>query len=457
MKSRRSVLTTFVLFASFASVVAAHAPLIGYKTYANVDEGYAAALASRLLDGHKLYQGAISQRGPLMYYTFEAIGAAFGWDNIVAVRLVALALALAHVFLVYWMGRKLVSKPAALVATLVTAYALSFGFPPEDGMAVNGESLQLPALLVGVTVGATAMRHASLSRARLVRLFVAGVAFGVAVAIKQSIVLHPAVLVLWLVIDAHRRQARWTAPLLEVCVVGAGVLLVPLAFVVYAATQGTLADLYYYTVTYNRTVHMRPATRHFEWLPWVFFRMTGETTFILVTTLLFGLAIPRAAARARAAWVTRSAWALARGFGPRRYLMLHLVVAFVSASAMWRFFPHYYLQCFPFFALCVGAVLEPWFRFRPAAANATVWAFGAFTMIFAGVACDFSERVDGRVSHDETVTTMGKVIMATTNREDRIFVWGFSSWLYGYAHRRPAGRYMFETYVTGFVPWYWQK
>ena len=34
---------------------------------------------------------------------------------------------------------------------------------------------------------------------------------------------------------------------------------------------------------------------------------------------------------------------------------------------------------------------------------------------------------------------------------------GFSPWLYQYSHRRPAGRYVFETYVTGLVPWFWEK
>src|SRR6478609_3744913 len=106
----------FVLISGIVSIIAVQGPLIGYKTFANVDEAYAAALAERLLEGHKLYQGAVSQRGPLMYYLFEAFAALHGWDNIVALRLWALALAIAHVLLVYWLGTKLLSKPAAVVA-----------------------------------------------------------------------------------------------------------------------------------------------------------------------------------------------------------------------------------------------------------------------------------------------------------------------------------------------------
>src|SRR5947209_7073709 len=58
---------------SVLAVIGQHAPLIGYKTYANVDEAYAMALASRLMDGQTLYVGAVSQRGPLMYYAYQAL------------------------------------------------------------------------------------------------------------------------------------------------------------------------------------------------------------------------------------------------------------------------------------------------------------------------------------------------------------------------------------------------
>jgi hypothetical protein len=67
----------------------------------------------------------------------------------------------------------------------------------------------------------------------------------------------------------------------------------------------------------------------------------------------------------------------------------------------------------------------------------------------------FGERVDGEVAHDATVKPVARFIAATTSPQDKIFVWGFSPWLYQYSGRRPAGRYVFETYVTGFVPWFW--
>jgi hypothetical protein len=52
---------------------------------------------------------------------------------------------------------------------------------------------------------------------------------------------------------------------------------------------------------------------------------------------------------------------------------------------------------------------------------------------------------------------VSKYVSAITRPEDRVFVWGFSPWIYQFSHRRPAGRYVFETYVTGMVPWFWEK
>ncbi len=447
------------LVAGAVSIVAIHGPLIGYKTFANVDEAYAGALAERLLEGFKLYQGAVSQRGPLMYYAFEGIAALHGWDNIVALRLWALALSLAHFFSVYWAGRTLLSDTAATVAALASAYALAFGFPPSDALAINGESLQLPVLVVGVVLGARAMQCAPQTPGRMWRLVVSGILFGTAISIKQSVVLHPLALLVWLAIDAHRRKAKLAATLADAAILGVCCALVPAILTAHAAAEGTLKDLYYYCVTYNREVHLRPTARPWQWLPFFFFRLAENTLFFTVGVFLFARSLPYLIRRVRAALRLRDGWALTRGFGPRVYIGLHLALALLAASSMYRFFPHYYLQAAPFMALAVGAALDGPFRRRLTAFSSrmVVSAFAVFIMFCAALGCIFGEKVDGRLAHDRTVIDMGKLIEATTRPDDRIFVWGFSSWLYQYAHRRPAGRYVFETYVTGFVPWFWEK
>ena len=46
-------------------------------------------------------------------------------------------------------------------------------------------------------------------------------------------------------------------------------MVVPTLFVMHAALEGTLRDLYYYTVAYNRDVHMRPTAKHLPVARWV--------------------------------------------------------------------------------------------------------------------------------------------------------------------------------------------
>lgn len=450
-------LTGISLAASVVSICAVHGPLIGYKAYANPDEAYAMALAERLLEGYKLYDGAVSQRGPLMYYAFEGIAWLHGWDNVVAFRLWALAFALAHLGLVWIVARRALSKRAAIVATTLTGYALAFGFPALDGYALHGETLQLPAMLVGAWLGAIAMRHPPRHRSRWLSLAGAGLLFGVAASIKQSVLLHPLAIVVWIAVDAHRRRSR--AWLLELVVLGACCLVVPTIFVVHSASEGTLSQMIYYTVTYNSTVHLQPTTRRLAWLPNVFFRLSDQTGFFFLLGALLSSATPHVLRRVVSAVRLRSFWALFRGWGPTSYFALHALIALASAAGMWRFFPHYFLQAWPFVAIWTGGVAARWMKTKTLRARLDRLTLAVVALlIFCGtLGTVFGERIDGRIAHDRTVQDLGRYLEASTAKEDRIFVWGFSPWLYEYSHRRPAGRYVFETYVTGMVPWFWEK
>jgi hypothetical protein len=447
-----------VLAVSLAAVCAVHGPLIGYRTYANVDEAYAMGVAERLVEGFKLYDGAVSQRGPLMYYAFELIARTSGWDNVVAFRLWALGFALLNLALVWLVARRALSERAGVVATLLTGYAMAFGFPPADGAALHGETLQLAPLLLGAWIGAIAVRTASPSGRRWALLAASGALFGVAASVKQSAMLHPAALAIWLIADA-RRTGRATRAVGEIVVVGAATLVVPVAMAMHAMSEGTFDSFVYYTITYNREVHLRPTTQKFAWLTNVFFRLSEQTGFFFALAILASNATPRVLRRAAASARLRSPMGLLRGFGPTSYFALHALIAISSAASMWRFFPHYFLQAWPFVALWAGGLAH---RFSVGAVSRRhlhrlVWAGCALLIACATVGTIFGERVDGRVAHDRTVQDLGKYIAASTAPDERIFVWGFSPWLYQYSHRRPAGRYMFETYVTGMVPWFWEK
>lgn len=451
-------LRLFMVLSAFACVIAVQTPLIAYKTFANVDEAYAAALASRVLDGFKLYDGAVSQRGPLMYYLFALAAKLHGWDNIIAIRVWAAFFACAHLACVYWAGRALFSKDVAALATAFLGYALCFGFPASDGIALHGEAMQVPALLAACVWGAQAVRAAPASARRRKLLIFSGLAFGVAIAIKQSAALHPLPLVAWLAIDAKRRRHALLRSARDVGLLTAATLAVPALLVANSAREGTLSQLYYYCVVYNRDVHLKPTKKLFPWLTNVFFRLTDQTLFFLIMFVLLGVGGYAIARRVRRLQSTRDPWVVLRGFGPQIYMAANAFLAVALASTMFRFFPHYYMQGLPFLVLLLAGLLG---RSREGRAplpfrGATV-GFLAFVLFAATMSTVFGERIDGRVTHDRTPQLLGEYIEATTAPDDRILVWGFSPWVYQYAHRKPAGRFVFGTYVTGFVPWFWDK
>lgn len=450
---RERRLLALALAGSTVALVAAHACLIGYGTFANVDESYAISLAQRLTEGFRLYEGAVSQRGPLMYYVFELVARLTGWDNVAGLRIWALAFSFAQVGAVTWAGCRLFSRRTGSLAAVVMTYMLVIGLPPIDGLALHGETLQAPLFVVGATLAAFSTRSRT-QRAWL--LMTSGLAFGAAIAIKQSAILQPLPVVLYLLADASRKTVR-TVPWKNLFVFAAGVVAPLAVFAIHAAATGTLRSLVYYCFTYNLSVHLRPSDALLsrasleplaDWLKKL-------TTFVLVVGAVLAAHVAFLVRRYGRAISARSLWPFFRGFGVLQYLGAHVLVGTIAASSMYRFFPHYYLPVLPLVALLVAAWIDRHVRIRNAKAVrfATV-LLASVTIVAAGFSAYAYEKIDGRVTHGGTVQRVAQFVEATTAPDAKIFVWGFSPWIYPYAHRRPAGRYVFETYVTGFVPWF---
>ena len=439
---------TTVLVVCTICLIAVHASTLGYRYFANVDESYAIALAQRVLDGHPLYEEAISQRGPLMYYAYVLIAKVGGWDNVLNLRFWALGFAMLHIVLVYWGGRKLISERGAIFALLVSTYSLTLGLPPYDRLALNGEYLQLPPLVIGVVLGALAVRRRAPRNRTL--LFFSGVALGAAIAVKQSAGLHVLPLLLWLFLRARRtRDVR--ASVVDAAITIAGMVIIPLVFIIHAWRIGTLHAMYYYCVEYNIQVHVGQAS----WgLTPASFEVGANRGFLfgVAACTIFGI---------RAFWVRlaaalreRSLAPLLRAFDLPQYLALHLAIGLVSAVALKRFFSHYFILSIPIIALITGRLFDRAVRSRSPVLGRNVIIGVLGTLVLSMVPETFAlEKNDGRVAHDKTPTRVSQYIDVTTPKDAKIFVWGFSPWLYSYSHRKPAGRYVFSTYVTGLVPW----
>ncbi|HEY6460228.1 MAG TPA: glycosyltransferase family 39 protein, partial [Polyangiaceae bacterium] len=432
--ARTGALRTLVYAASLGTLVAAHLPpLLGGKL-ANIDEGYAMALASRLLEGRHLYVGAVSQRGPLMYAVYEGLAGTFGWTSVTAVRLASLAFSLAIVALV---GRG-ARTPERPLAVLGATYALALGFDPYDGLALNAELMLLPFLVLAALVTVRAGHRGALWAA------LAGLFYGVATCFKQPAIVCVVPAAAFLTLRAH----SWREGAGRVASLAAGAALVPLLFVVHAAARGDLAAFWYQTVTYNLTIHRAGAVPPLEWT-----RTLGRLAQapLLACSLVAGLAV----ASARASQVRRRLRrrGLLVGLGTVDAFFVALALANLLAAAAYRQrFGHYFLPAMPFLVLCAARALVGSGHRR-----ALSWGVPVAALLCFGASSERMFEVlgtaDGRVAHGESVEHLARYVQRTTSPADRVFVWGFSPSVYPYAHRRPATRFLFESYVTGFVPW----
>ncbi|HEY2518354.1 MAG TPA: hypothetical protein VGI39_46115 [Polyangiaceae bacterium] len=462
MNERRSVLfrrgwRAALVASALGSLGFVHATLMAHKTYANVDEAYAMALASRLLDGKELYVGAVSQRGPLMYYLYEAIAWLHGWDAILALRWWSFAFDALHVLLTFVLGWALLSADVGAIAAAVVGYALALGLPALDGLALHGESLQLPFLLVGALAVPLATRRWRPGPARSMALAAAGLSLGLAFAIKQAVIVPIAIAVAWLGVDARRRHTPKGLQVSQLAAFGLGALAPPAFFVAHAWHAGSLGALYYYTVVYNRDVHMAPLPSGNPWEGPLAYWIPRQTIGYALVAALAGVSAWRTFVRFRTWRERRTLAGLTRGLGPHSYVAAQLFATLLSGAVLMRFFPHYFVPAIPFLGLAIGLAARPLLQRRALEwpVRAAMGAFFVASVTFARFSALADDWNGGRVEHGEAVQKVASYVEATTQPSDRIFVWGFSPWIYGYAHRRPAARFAFMTYVTGFVPWYW--
>ena len=440
------------------------------------DEGYIAAMALRMVHGHWLpYVDGVSQRGPLLYWLgalVMRVGGLYSWTPL---RVLSLGLALGNTAFLFLLGVELLSPFAAGIAVLVQTYFLTFELEPSDGLAYNGEVLGVQFVLISALLVARCQTRAASPpnkdghRRRAWSLAAAGVLAACAGLSKQVTLVHLGPSLLWLVLGPRHvseavgevtpasRPRRW---------VDVGVYLggffVPFGLVlaVYAAA-GHLRELVYYYQRYGREIFMAPLTREVMKA-----KLREQLDLHLLVVMTVGLITLLAVARAwRALLATTSAgWGTRlRANAPCLFLLSQFVVALLGASFTWRFFPHYFVQVFPFLGLLAAyALSEP---FEGTGAELTTKAVGG-AVVVAGAAVllgltsgALHHRVvtlgkRGQWARDPRTDPMVRYVAETTEPSDTIFVWGFRADLHVSAHRDPASRYVYSVYPAGVVPWF---
>jgi hypothetical protein len=413
----------------------------------NIDEGNAASIALRLLDGRSLpYVDGVSIRGPLMYWIYELVLRVGGLFNLEAIRVGGLLSSLATTVCVWSLPAVLGLPLVGGFAALAVAWVLTVGWMPNEGLAWNAEIMALPFALCSVTCAVWAMRHAA-GRRSLVALAVSGALGTMAFFVKQPFGPHLVWTALVVLVAGggawRQRGQRLLAMVLGSVVVQIAVLLP------YVVTH-TLRDFWFYFVEYGSRVHLDPVTWA-DRLHAFRVQVLGRLTF----------SVPFAAALVVGGLTWRRA--LARHGGV--LLLGHAVLAVVMALLTGRTFGHYFLQsdafAVVFVVVATSGALVAWLRSpRLQAGAAVTLAATLVVLLVTGQSRVWHTLREGSwgewfhgtmVPSEEPISTF---VRNNSQPDDTIFVWGFRGDVYINAQRKPASRFVFSVFLSGVVPWY---
>jgi hypothetical protein len=427
------------------------------------DEGYVVAFARRMLEGHNLpYVDAVSHRGPLFYWIAALAVKIYGygtWMPMRALTLVTMLLTISLGFAAACVARRAL---AAAIFVLVYLGACTTSMERTDGLAFHSEDVVSVFGMLALLCTTAAFRdRPRYPRVETALVFVAGACVMLGGLAKQVGIVAALPFGLWVLsVSCGRRErslrSRWG--LLVAYTLG---FLVPLTLVLLRyAVAHELPTLYYYTIAYNLSVY-GPAI-HATRGKLLVEAFMGHFDLLLVGAPLLGWGLSLVFVRARGLRDLAHAYA-SHGFDAT--VAYNAGLALLVADSSLRNFTHYYLQVLPWAALLVGIAVDhvtrrggfeaSRFPVRSLLARAAVLLPMA-TVVEAGwSARKMQYATDPGVKDAYATQDWGicRWLRARTKPTDSIFVWGFDPAPYTACNRRPASRYVYTTFVEGFVPW----
>ena len=447
---------------SVTLVLRGHLPYIRHPFENNVDEGYAMAIGQRMLHGHMLpFVDGVAHSGPMFLFS-SAFIAAFGEFSWVPIRVAAATSFAGITALTFLCGRAAGFSLAGAIASVGIPLMSLLRFTPIDGISYNAECPVNLFALASLTCAMHALRteRASLRWVAWAGVFAACTGLSKQIGGLQATAIAVGVLASTFGHPTLSRTQRWRT--LASFVGGA---LVPTVLVLgWFAVHGALGDFYYYLVTYNHEIymyHLRTVSRGADYMQW--FEARPLEVGLLVASVSWGLAQP---VFARASGPSFRE-ALGRKSFPLTVSLLALA-GIVGSRASLRDFDHYYMIAIPWFGLLAGLIAESSIRSFPQGSR--LQQFGSRAVLLLPIVCfcevlwsmrsqhlvGWSSQLRNQVTLDVQAQEPApcKLIQKHTKPEQPIFVWGFRADLYVSCKRRPASRYVFTSFVAGYVPWY---
>jgi 4-amino-4-deoxy-L-arabinose transferase-like glycosyltransferase len=388
-------------------------------------EAMYSVVANEIVDGGQPYADAVERKPPLLFWTYAAIFKVAGKFNWKALHFVALVWTLCAMAGLYLVGRELFDRNTGLIAALF--YSVFQSWWTWKNLAFDGEMLMnLPI----IWAWAIAFRRSS-SRVRP-ELFPTGALLCAAFLLKQPAAMAAVPLGIYLLLPSYRASRSLTRmnSIIQAAVLTTGFFAALGLVTIVLWKQGILHDAFYWTIADHDVPH-------------VFWQKGIVNTLIFIGTCLPLLIGTTMACRDKSEiWTGKMA--------ERTALLGLLAASAIGAAAGARFYPHYYVQLIPPFALLAASyyarlwsrtIQPPNWLLRPK----VTYAWLALTVIA------FSIKHWTVLAPRRVPSETGQYLFAHSDPADRIFVWGQSPEIYLDAHRRPACRYITTFPLTGYV------
>lgn len=412
------------------------------------DQGLYAYVGERIRHGELAYRDAWDQKSPGIHYVYAALRTASSRDLVVpGADLAAAALVAA---LLWSLGSRLGGPVAGGLSAALFLLLSDPSMARYDGVRVRAQCETFIALAVTASL-TLATRGSQGSRgSRAAVLLGAGLLLGAAFALKYNAGLYVVVVLLALAITCG-------LTLLDVVLIAAGSLVIPLILLFVFWQGGALGDLYQATIAYNvrysgetyasrwdmLTYLVRFPLRHAQLDPLWFVGGVG-CIFLLI-----------AGVRRRAAWL------------PVAWVAIACVSIAINGS---RELPQYFLQTAPALALAAGLAATSALAPLPVLARWLIvllvaygtWRVGddPFPKLARNVWQDTQYAI-GRVDRRAHLARfggardtdkysaldnmdIGAFLASKTAPDETVYVFGYSPGSYVYANRRSASRFFWS-------------
>ncbi len=414
----------------------------------NLDEGSTITMAQQVLAGQVPYLEAADNRTPLVPYAKALILAVAGDWNTQAVHVVV-ALLLGLVAILLWQTARLYGQePAGVFAAILFTW-LCVGFLPAiDAMTAHTGWFMILFSSLGFWLFSLSIHRSSAWLA-----LGAGVSFGLSSLSKQPGLLDfgVCIVILMLLTGFDREPRVHLGRVAAALIVG---LAMPFTVTLaYFYHRGALADLIFYTWTYNTKYYVPEVPLEARLLA---IRIPFE---LLLTRMPVILVLGLVGVAGLLGRVFGSLWHKTVRTALLPWLMLGwLAAGLLSTMLSGRDFSHYSIQVIPGICLTCGWVLarirEKSLQWRHAGqtgrwrAGQIAVALTLLSVILPTLA--WQRKLD---TSDGYSAEVGRLVQAHTRPTDRIFVWGYIPEMHVYARRLPSTRYFYTNWVTGLIPW----